>query len=111
MSDEAYVVDTRPALALHKAYEAAVASRPVVGWVTAVGSWVVSALGWFVDNVNPITRILGFVGAVMAVVISVYTIKIQRKTWQRMQRDPRYDPKRTEKSEAKDAVENGVEQL
>lgn len=61
----------------------AIESHPALGWVASVLSIGTGMFRWLFDHVDDFTKLLGLAATVFGLVAGYYTMRIQRRTWNR----------------------------
>jgi hypothetical protein len=64
-------------------------SHPQLGWVGSVASFLLGTTQWLIDHADSFTKLAGFAAAFFGVIAGWYTLRIQRRAWQKTQREDR----------------------
>jgi len=61
--------------------------HPTLGWLASLGSMFMGWLTWLLEHSSSFAQGFAVGAGLFGVAAGYYTFRIQRRTWQRMQRD------------------------
>lgn len=72
-------------------FESLFEAHPGLAWLASGVSWLLSLCSWMVDHADDGAKVFGVFAAIFATVAGYYTMRIQRRAWNRGKRPPPLD--------------------
>lgn len=69
-------------------------NHPVIAWAFSLFSIFTGACQWLVDHADEFAKLTGLAAALLGVAAGWYAFRINRRKWQRMEREDRRRPGR-----------------